>query len=84
MDQPNEATWKVRYVHDKTANTDFLIFQWKARGKFVNYFSIMSDTLKLKLMSQQNEDWLGQHKTLKKLRYSEQHSNNDELKLAYE
>ena len=36
-------------------------------------------------MSKQNDflDWLGQTKTLKKLRYAEQNSDNDELKSAY-
>ena len=69
-----------------TANTDFVICQQKARGEFLNCFSVMSDTQKLKLMSKQNDflNWLGQNKTLKKLRYSEQNSDDNELKLAYE
>ena len=46
----------------------------------------MSDALKLKLMSQQNEflDWLKQKTTLKKLRYVDSTNDKDELESAYE
>ena len=38
-----------------TANTDFVICQQSARGEFLSCFSLISNALKLKLLSQQNE-----------------------------
>ena len=68
------------------AKMDFAICQQKARGKFLSCFNTINNSLKLKLTSKQNDflEWLGQPKVLKRLRYAEQNSDNDELKLAYE
>ena len=68
-----------------TAKMDFAICQQKARGKVLSSFNTINNSLKLKLMSKQNDflEWLEQPKILKRLRYPEQNSNNDELKLAY-
>ena len=45
----------------------------------------MSDDLKLKLLSQQNEflEWLKLKTTLRKLRYIDNHSKDDEVESAY-
>ena len=68
------------------AKTNFMICQWRARNKFIEYFKFEDDNQLVKLKMQQDVflKWLKQPKIFKKLGYiTSIHQDNDEIDTAY-
>ena len=67
-----------------TATTDFTICQCTARKEFITRHGTVSENLRVKVTTQQNEflGWLKQKSTLKKLRCVDNNNDDEVLGLA--